>query len=58
MKETYMRAIVLLSGGLDSTTTLAIDRNKGYECSCLIFDYGQRHRIDRAIKIAKNSPIY
>jgi len=38
-----LRAIVLLSGGLDSTTTLAIARAAGYECSALSFDYGQRH---------------
>jgi len=37
------RAVVLLSGGLDSTTTLAIARAEGYECSALSFDYGQRH---------------
>lgn len=38
------KAIVLLSGGLDSTTTLYYAINKGYECHALIFDYGQRHR--------------
>src|SRR5262249_59393569 len=37
------RAVVLLSGGLDSTATLAIARAEGYECSALSFDYGQRH---------------
>lgn len=37
------RAVVLLSGGLDSATTLAIARSEGYECHCLSFDYGQRH---------------
>jgi 7-cyano-7-deazaguanine synthase len=40
------RAICLLSGGLDSTTCLAIARASGYECYCLSFDYGQRHRIE------------
>lgn len=40
------RAICLLSGGLDSTTCLAIARSNGYECYCLSFDYGQRHRIE------------
>jgi len=39
-----MRAICLLSGGLDSSTALAWARNKGYACSTLAFDYGQRHR--------------
>ncbi|MEK6645861.1 MAG: 7-cyano-7-deazaguanine synthase QueC [Candidatus Firestonebacteria bacterium] len=50
-----MKAIVLLSGGLDSTTTLYWAKYKGYKCSCLIFDYGQRHKreINSAIKIAK-----
>jgi 7-cyano-7-deazaguanine synthase len=37
-------AIVLLSGGLDSATVLAIARSRGYVCHCLSFDYGQRHR--------------
>lgn len=37
------RAIVLLSGGLDSATVLAIARSRGYECLALSFDYGQRH---------------
>ncbi len=48
-------AIVLLSGGLDSTTTLYLARSKGYKCLCLIFDYGQRHNkeIISAKRIAK-----
>lgn len=37
------RAIVLLSGGLDSATTLAMAIGAGFECHCLSFDYGQRH---------------
>ena len=37
------RAVVLLSGGLDSATTLAWARREGYECHCLSVDYGQRH---------------
>jgi 7-cyano-7-deazaguanine synthase len=40
------RAVCLLSGGLDSTTCLAIARQRGFECYCLSFDYGQRHRIE------------
>lgn len=40
------RAICLLSGGLDSTTSLAIAQHQGFECYCLSFDYGQRHRIE------------
>lgn len=40
------RAICLLSGGLDSSTCLAIARREGYECYCLSFDYGQRHAVE------------
>ena len=36
-------AVVLLSGGLDSATVLAIARNQGFACHALSFDYGQRH---------------
>jgi len=39
-------AVVLLSGGIDSATTLAIAGSQGYECSALSFDYGQRHRFE------------
>ena len=45
------KAIVLLSGGLDSATTLYYAVSKGYAVHALIFDYGQRHR--REIKAAK-----
>ena len=40
-------AIVLLSGGLDSATVLAMARTDGFACHALSFDYGQRHRIGR-----------
>lgn len=39
-------AVVLLSGGLDSTTVLAIARSEGLACHCLTVDYGQRHRVE------------
>lgn len=51
------KAVVLLSGGLDSATTLYYAGSKGYECHCLIFDYGQRHRreIRSAIAVARRA---
>ena len=49
------KAIVLLSGGLDSTTTLAIAKSQGFDCYALSFDYGQKQNaeLDSAEKIAK-----
>lgn len=47
-------AVVLLSGGLDSATLLAIARQEGYQCHALSFDYGQIHRaeLDAASRVA------
>lgn len=42
------RAVVLVSGGLDSATTLAIARQQGFDCHTIAFDYGQRHRCELA----------
>lgn len=48
------KAVVLLSGGLDSATTLAMAREQGFACYCLSIDYGQRHRaeLDAAARVA------
>jgi 7-cyano-7-deazaguanine synthase len=49
------RAVVLLSGGLDSATTLAVAREQGFECFALSFAYGQKHRaeLDAAGRVAR-----
>ena len=49
------KAVVLLSGGLDSTTVLAIAKAENYETYAISFDYGQRHRLelDSARKVAQ-----
>jgi 7-cyano-7-deazaguanine synthase len=49
-------AVVLLSGGLDSATVLAIARHDGWECRALSIDYGQRHRaeLDAAARVARS----
>jgi 7-cyano-7-deazaguanine synthase len=48
------KAVCLLSGGLDSSTCLALARRDGYDCYALSFDYGQRHRVEleSAAKVA------
>ena len=50
--HTMKKAVVLLSGGLDSATTLAIAQEQGYACYALSLDYGQRH--DAELQAAKN----
>lgn len=60
------RAVVLLSGGLDSATTLAIAREQGYECHALSVAYGQRHvaelaaadRVARALGAARHQTLH
>jgi 7-cyano-7-deazaguanine synthase len=60
------KAVVLSSGGLDSTTVIAIAQSQGYEIYCLSFDYGQRHvfelkaaeRIAKRFQVAKHLVIH
>ena len=53
------KAVILLSGGLDSTTVLAIAKEQNYDCFALSFDYGQKQRseLDSSISIAKKSNV-
>ena len=53
------KCIVLLSGGIDSTTTLYYAKSKKYKCLALIFDYGQRHdrEIRSAVAVAKRAKV-
>ena len=50
------RAVVLLSGGLDSATVLAMANSQGFDCYALSFDYGQRHRaeLDAAVRVSES----
>lgn len=54
LKSAPKKAVVLLSGGLDSATTLAIANSQGFQCHALSFDYGQRHKfeLDSARQVA------
>jgi len=51
-----MKAVCLLSGGLDSATSLAVAKREGFACYTLAFDYGQRHRVelDAAARVARS----
>jgi 7-cyano-7-deazaguanine synthase len=53
------KAVILLSGGLDSAVTLAYAKSQGYSCYALTADYGQRHRIEiaQARQIAKAAAV-
>jgi 7-cyano-7-deazaguanine synthase len=46
MSSIQPKAVILISGGLDSTTVLAIAKSQGYDCYTLSFDYGQRHKAE------------
>lgn len=53
------KAVILVSGGLDSSTVLAIAAKQGYQCYTLSFDYGQRHRseLDAAIRVSESMSV-
>lgn len=55
MIKPQKKAIILFSGGLDSTTCLALAKSQGYLCHVLTFDYGQKHvvEVERAKMLAK-----
>ncbi len=53
------KAVILFSGGLDSTTVLAIAKDAGYSCYCLSFQYGQKQTIEleKASRLAKENQV-
>jgi 7-cyano-7-deazaguanine synthase len=59
MMKNNLKAVVLLSGGIDSATTLAIAQNMGFDIYALSFRYGQRHvvELEAAMRIAQNCKV-
>lgn len=59
LNKNTKKAVILFSGGLDSTTVLAIARNEGYSCYCLSFKYGQKQTVEleKAIQSAKDNNV-
>ena len=59
MMKNNLKAVVLLSGGIDSATTLAIAQNMGFDIYALSFRYGQRHviELEAAMRIARSSNV-
>jgi 7-cyano-7-deazaguanine synthase len=59
MKELARKAVVLVSGGLDSATTLAMAGAEGYRCFALAVDYGQRHRseLEAAMRLTRQAGV-
>jgi len=53
------KAVILVSGGLDSTTVVAMAKRQGYECYTLSFDYGQRHRseLEAASRVSQSMAV-
>ena len=61
LKASGKKAVILLSGGLDSAVALYFAKKQGFKCHCLVFDYHQRHRREiksaRAVAESAGSPI-
>ena len=59
LKNMSKKAVILVSGGLDSTTVLSMALDQGYKCYTLSFDYGQRHRseLEAAQRVSSNMEV-